>query len=161
MRRSSKACGQLKITFPLTVVFHMSTLFASTSAPSPQPPTAETCKIQFETGGELALPVARTADAMKQGLMGKDDPGPGVIFVWPEPGVRGVWMKNTPAPLSAGWISSKGELQAILELEPQSMEKRSSFEPVIAVIEVPKGTFQKVGIKVGDQIAKADCLSFH
>ncbi|MFG0669676.1 DUF192 domain-containing protein [Pseudomonas sp. xss_1] len=160
MRRSSKACGQLKIMVPLTIVFHVSTLLASTSAPSPQPPTADTCKIQFETGGELTLPVARTADAMKQGLMGKYDPGPGVIFVWPEPGVRGVWMKNTPAPLSAGWISAKGELQAILELEPQSMEKRSSFEPAIAIIEVPRGTFETVGIRVGDQVVKADCLNF-
>ena len=160
MRRSSKAYGQLKITVSLTIVFHMCTLLASTSAPTPQPPTTETCTIQFETGSELTLPVARTADAMKQGLMGKDNPGPGVIFVWPEPGVRGVWMKNTPAPLSAGWISAKGELQTILELETQSMEKRSSFEPAIAIIEVPKGTFQKVGIRIGDQVAKADCLSF-
>lgn len=66
-------------------------------------------------------------------------------------------MKNTDSPLSAAWIDSEGGIQAILDLEPRSTEKRSSFKPVVAILELPKGAFESIGVRTGSFV-QAACL---
>lgn len=89
--------------------------------------------------------------------MGRIDPNPGILFVWSKPAIRGVWMKDTEAPLSAAWIDRRGEIQAVLDLNPLSMEKRSSFLPAIAILELPRGTLESIGVRTGSFV-QAACL---
>jgi uncharacterized membrane protein (UPF0127 family) len=119
----------------------------------------EGCLIEFDNGSHIALPVARTAQAMKHGLMGQQDPGAGMVFVWQAAGIRGIWMKHTPAPLSAAWIAEDGEVQAVMDLEPMSIQKRSTMRPAIAVIEVPRGTFESLGVRAGGRIEQSTCMT--
>lgn len=119
----------------------------------------ERCLIEFDNGSHIALPVARTPQAMKHGLMGQQDPGTGIVFVWQAAGIRGIWMKDTPAPLSAAWIAEDGEVQAVMDLEPMSTQKRSSMRPAIAVIEVPRGTFESLGVRAGCRIEQSSCMT--
>lgn len=118
----------------------------------------EPCLIEFDNGSHIVLPVARTEQAMKHGLMGQKDPGAGIVFIWQAPGIRGIWMKDTPAPLSAAWIAEDGEVQVVMDLEPMSTQKRSSMRPAIAVIEVPRGTFKSLGVRAGDRVEQSNCL---
>ncbi|RXT75900.1 hypothetical protein B1F73_21495 [Pseudomonas syringae] len=122
-----------------------------------EPPPSERCALKFNNGASLTVPVARTSKEMRQGLMGRTDPTPGMLFVWSKPGIRGVWMKNTKAPLSAAWIDGRGEIQAVLDLNPLSTEKRSSFLPAIAILELPRGTFESIGVGTGSRVQGA-CL---
>lgn len=102
----------------------------------------ELCTITFNNGASLTLPVARTENQLKQGLQGREDPSPGMIFIWPSIGVRAMWMQNTPAPLSAAWIDPNGSIQSIIDMEPETTEIHSSLKPAIAVIELPRGGFK-------------------
>jgi uncharacterized membrane protein (UPF0127 family) len=66
-------------------------------------------------------------------------------------------MKDTEVPLSAAWIDSRGKIQAVLNLDPLSREKRSSFLPAIAILELPRGTFESIGVHTGSSV-QAACL---
>ncbi|RXT71157.1 hypothetical protein B1F75_22380 [Pseudomonas syringae] len=122
-----------------------------------EPLPSESCALTFNNGASLTVPVARTSEQMRHGLMGRTDPSPGILFVWSKPAIRGVWMKNTEAPLSAAWIDNRGQIQAVLDLNPLSTEKRSSFLPAIAILELPRGTFESIGVRAGSLVQGA-CL---
>lgn len=124
---------------------------------SPASSEMELCEIAFQDS-TLTVPVARTTQQLRTGLMGKADPAPGMAFVWNEPGIRHLWMKDTPAPLSAAWIDPTGEIQLIKDMEPESLTLHSSYKPAIGMIEVPQGDFERLGVEQGDRIISAACF---
>lgn len=119
----------------------------------------EQCAIEFEDGATVTLPVARSVRQQKRGLQERDDPAPGMVFVWPEADVRVLWMKNTPSPLSAAWIGADGYVQSIINMQPESTEKHSSLKPAIAVIELPLNGFDQLGVDRGDVVTKSECFA--
>ncbi|HCF4324294.1 TPA: DUF192 domain-containing protein [Pseudomonas aeruginosa] len=120
---------------------------------------AADCRLEFQNGATLDLPVATTEAAQAQGLADRTDPGPGMLFLWPTPAVRFVWMKNTPAPLEAAWFGADGVIQSVQALEPRTTAKHSSLRPALGIIEVPRGQLANLGIKRGSIIAAATCFN--
>jgi len=118
----------------------------------------ELCSIQFDNGASLILPVARSAEDQRVGLMGRTDPGPGLIFVWPAPVLKAVWMKDTPSPLTAAFVAGDGRIQSVQDMQPDSLTAHSSLRPVIGVIEVPQGELAKLGIGRDTYVVSAPCL---
>ncbi|HGA2320742.1 TPA: DUF192 domain-containing protein [Pseudomonas putida] len=116
------------------------------------------CAISFDNGAQLLLPVARTAAEQIRGLSLQSDPVPGLVFVWPQPDIRIVWMKNTPASLSAAWVGVDGIVQSVQDMEPETLTQHSSLRPAVAVIEVPKGRFSQLGIGRGSRVTAAGCI---
>lgn len=119
----------------------------------------EQCTIEFDNGASVTLPVARSTSQQKHGLQEREDPAPGMVFVWPEADVRVLWMKNTPSPLSAAWIGADGHVQSIIDMIPQSIEKHSSLKPAIAVIELPLNGFDRLDVDRGDVVTKSQCFA--
>ncbi|MCQ9730739.1 DUF192 domain-containing protein [Pseudomonas aeruginosa] len=117
------------------------------------------CRLSFQNGATLDLPVATTEAAQAQGLTGRADPGRGMLFLWTTPAVRFVWMKNTPAPLEAAWIGADGVIQSVQELEPHTTTKHSSLRPALGIIEVPRGQFANLGIERGSTITASTCFN--
>lgn len=64
-----------------------------------------------------------------------------------------MWMKNTYIPLDMAFIDDEGVIVRIAEnTTPRSLEEITSGEPVIAVLEVNGGIFDRLGIEPGDRV---------
>ena len=100
---------------------------------------------------ELALAKSEQA----QGLMFRkelaDDAG--MLFVYDRPGVRSMWMKNTPLSLDMLFIDPNGEvLRVVRDTVPFSTT--SIFGPRNSryVLELRAGVTRRLGIRAGDQV---------
>ena len=103
--------------------------------------------------------IARTSIQKQRGLSGRQklNEGQGMLFtydyeVWPN-----FWMKNMLIPLDFIWLNGQGEVVNISERIPpcgtNSCPTITSPKMVQYVLELPSGSIQKVGIKIGDHAA--------
>jgi uncharacterized membrane protein (UPF0127 family) len=77
----------------------------------------------------------------------------GMLFVYPEPAIRSMWMKNTYIPLDMLFIRGDGGISSILRnTEPLSLRSLSSTEPVNYVLELNGGDVDLLGIVPGDRL---------
>lgn len=77
----------------------------------------------------------------------------GMIFLYPEPGRRSMWMKNTYIPLDILFIRASGRITNIARhTEPLSLRSISSSEPVNYVLELNAGAAERLGIEAGDSV---------
>lgn len=102
--------------------------------------------------------VSNTAEAREQGLMYRKHlrGNHGMLFVFPESGVHGMWMKNTSVPLSTAFLDEHGVIINITDMVPFSEEKYHAAAPAKFALEMPIGWFSKREIKPG---AKVEGLS--
>lgn len=106
--------------------------------------------------GETAVyvDIADNYDSRKRGLkyrreMSEDE---GMIFIYPEPGIRSFWMKDTYIPLSLAYIDENGRIFQFVDMEPKDITTHPSDAPAQYVLEVNQGWFGKHGIKTGDLV---------
>jgi uncharacterized membrane protein (UPF0127 family) len=78
--------------------------------------------------------------------------GEGMLFVYDRDIMMSFWMKNTLLPLSIAFISSRGEILEILDMEPQNTRPVKSQRYCRYALEVPQGWFAATGIRPGDMI---------
>jgi uncharacterized protein len=114
----------------------------------------------------VAIEIAKTPDQLKKGLMfrHKVRENTGMLFVYSEPQVVRMWMKNTLVPLDMLFIDERGVIVTIAQnARPRSLETISSDQPVIAVLELTGGITKLHKIAVGDTVIYAlfDPTGFH
>lgn len=105
-------------------------------------------------GVTLYVALAEDDESRAKGLMmveqlGQDE---GMLFVFEKPKRLSFWMKNTPLPLSIAYISKEGIIKEIYDMQPFSEKSIPSQYAVLYALELPKGSFKSLGIKVGDKI---------
>jgi uncharacterized membrane protein (UPF0127 family) len=103
-------------------------------------------------GVPLVVRVADDEVSRANGLMHTDglEENSGMLFRWPTPEPRSFWMKDTSLPLDIAYISDKGEILSIQEMEPFSLRSVVSPGPASCALEVNRGWFNKNGIEAGD-----------
>ncbi|MGH9161416.1 MAG: DUF192 domain-containing protein [Vicinamibacteraceae bacterium] len=119
----------------------------------------------FPGGVQVSLEVAATEEERQRGLMFREELAPdvGMIFVFPEPGANGFWMKNTLIPLDMFWLEPDGRIVAIRESVPPCGNESDLvdcpvYEPgpgasrSIYVIETVAGFAKKHRVEVGDNV---------
>ncbi|MEJ5184495.1 MAG: DUF192 domain-containing protein [Rectinemataceae bacterium] len=116
-------------------------------------PRLRTVRLQIGSATVLAE-VARTELERNRGLMYRTSlkDGEGMLFVFDRDLMVSFWMKNTRIPLSLGYITADGTLVQMLDLEPFSEEPRPSERSIRYALEVPRGWFDRAGVKVGDRV---------
>nr|WP_288467108.1 DUF192 domain-containing protein [uncultured Pseudomonas sp.] len=114
------------------------------------------CRVGFPSGQDRDLPLAATPDARTIGLSGRDEVGGGMLFAWPQEGLRELWMKDTRVALSAAFIDSGGTVRKLVDMRPFSLQHHGSDEPVRYIIEVARGEFAGLGVEVGSRVS-IDC----
>jgi uncharacterized membrane protein (UPF0127 family) len=125
------------------------------AAPSPDvtgpAAAAEGAHVTFGSD-TLRVEVANTEAERARGLMGRERlaEGTGMLFVFPEAAVQGVWMRDTPLPLDAAFLDANRRILSIERLEPFDETVRYSEAPVLYVLEAPRGWFERHGVDVGD-----------
>ena len=116
----------------------------------------KTIKIQKQDGTFVSVvaEIADTEESRTYGFMNrkKIPDGTGMLFVFDYDQVLSFWMKNTPTALSIAYITSDGYIKDIFDMKPFSLSSVVSTGYVRYALEVPKGWFDKVGIKKGDKI---------
>ena len=87
--------------------------------------------------------------------MGRTDLGPrdGMIFVFGKDDHLTFWMKDTPTALSIAFISAEGKILEIQDMEPFSLRIIRSRLAARYALEMRKGAFADLGIRVGDTIS--------
>jgi len=99
--------------------------------------------------------LALSGQQQRRGLMfvRRMAPDAGMLFVYPGPGPRSMWMKNTFLPLDMLFIRDDGTVSSIVtETVPQSLTSIQSQEPVTFVLELLAGTSARLGIEPGSQM---------
>jgi len=102
--------------------------------------------------------VAKTAGQRAKGLMGRSDlpENQGMLFVFPEQGDYGFWMKNMLIPIDIIWTDKDLAITHIehgvppCEAEPCAIYKSQS--PSQYVLEIKAGLAQELRMETGDKL---------
>ncbi|MEY3995995.1 MAG: hypothetical protein RL344_338 [Pseudomonadota bacterium] len=117
------------------------------------PPTFEIAKVKL--GNKLIeVEVADTLVRQIFGLMGRTNlpKDTGMLFFFKKPIPICFWMKDTPLPLSIGFLDEEGILLSHEDMEPFSETQHCSKQPVKYVLEINKGWFEENNIAIGEQL---------
>ena len=80
-------------------------------------------------------------------------PDAGMLFVMPQTGPVGFWMKNTGVPLTIAYLDASGRILELHDLVPYNEKIVSSHFPYIAyALEMPQGWFTKNNIWPGERL---------
>ena len=102
--------------------------------------------------------IASTSEELSKGLMFREnlEKNSGMLFIFPENGIYGFWMKNTLIPLDIIWINSDKKIifieHNIQPCQENACESFTSNETAKYVLELNAGTAEKVGLKIGDEV---------
>ena len=108
-------------------------------------------------GRTLRVAVADSPEERDRGLSGTAALGSdqGMLFVFPQDGIYGFWMKGMRYSLDIMWIASDGKIVHIVrDATPQSFP--TDFLPDTAaryVLEVPAGWANAHGVSIGDSVS--------
>ena len=94
--------------------------------------------------------LAISSDEQQQGLMYQEWPPPVMSFIYATPGVNRFWMKNTPSPLDIVFCHN-GKVSEICYGKPHDTTAVGTQLSDL-VIELPRGTVDSAGIKVGQAV---------
>lgn len=103
---------------------------------------------------KIRTSIANTPQSRAQGLMNRTFlcPNCGMLFVFPHSGNHKFWMKNTPLPLAIAFISSKGHILQISEMQKHTLHNYSAQEDILYALEMNAGWFAAHQIKTGERI---------
>jgi uncharacterized membrane protein (UPF0127 family) len=76
----------------------------------------------------------------------------GMLFVFDEPQVHCMWMKNTLIPLSVAFIDDRGAIVNIEDMQPQTEDSHCAAQPVRYALEMNRGWFAARGVKPGSRL---------
>jgi uncharacterized protein len=102
----------------------------------------------------LTVEVAHTEAARAQGLMHRRmlPESRGMLFVFREAALHGMWMMNTYVPLSVAFLDEHGIIINIAEMEPHTRITHSAARPAKYALEVNRGWFAKRGVNPGMRV---------
>jgi uncharacterized protein len=108
------------------------------------PPLPEHVRLEPRAGGYTVstsgfrVPVATTPEAIRRGLMHRENVGNGMLFAFNAPRVPSFWMKNTLVPLDMEFLDGDlNVLDAHRNVQPGDLTLRRSRSAVCFVLERP------------------------
>lgn len=111
-----------------------------------------------DRSNRFIVELANTEQQRDIGLMHRDSLAPdhGMLFDFFREQRAQFWMRNTFIPLDMLFIRSTGEIVYIAQnTTPHSDAPVGPVQPVQAVLELPGGTAERLGLKAGDMVQHA------
>lgn len=102
----------------------------------------------------VKVEIADSLERRDLGLMYRDslDPGSGMLFVYPDAGVRRFWMKNTKVPLDMAFADGRGRIVGIVaNTQPFSETLVGPDAPAQYILEVEVGFCARHAVSIGDR----------
>ncbi len=117
----------------------------------------QSAMMRFPDKTEWQVDVARSPQALERGLSGRESllKGEGMLFVFPSAGRPMIWMKNMKFPLDIIWLNQWIIVDKVESAPLAGQNPEVSYLPEAdadMVLEVPAGTMQKHGLKLGDPL---------
>ena len=134
-------------------------IFATVAFTAASSAVAQMPVVQLSAGMYLVrAEVANTFDSRATGLMFRTSlaPNEGMLFVFPEPEMTCMWMKNTLIPLSVAFIDATGKIVSISEMQPQTETTHCAAAPAKYALEMNRGWFASKGLRAGAAIRGLD-----
>jgi uncharacterized membrane protein (UPF0127 family) len=105
-------------------------------------------------GHKLTAEVASNDAQRSTGLMHRRmlPENRGMLFIFPEVAMHGMWMMNTFVPLSVAFIDRDGTIINIADMQPQTQNTHSAAKPAKYALEMNLGWFGKRGIHPGAKV---------
>ncbi len=101
----------------------------------------------------LKVWLADTSSKRQEGMMflksGEVSANGAMLFVFPVQAKRSFWMKNTLIPLDIAYLDSTGLVVTAKSMKPLDETGVPSTKPSKFVLEMKKGAFSRLGIRVG------------
>ncbi|MBI2752609.1 MAG: DUF192 domain-containing protein [Betaproteobacteria bacterium] len=123
---------------------------------------AELAVVELTAGMHLIrAELADTFATRMQGLMHRQKLGQnaGMVFVFDEPGIQCMWMKNTLIPLSVAFLDDSGRIINIADMRPQTEDTHCAARPARYALEMNRGWFAERGIKPGGRLRGVEKLA--
>jgi len=120
-------------------------------ADEPRPP-ADRAWVIFGSD-TVVVEVARSPDERAEGLMYREEvpDGTGMLFVFPDTGIRSFWMNNTYVALDIAYMDAGFTIVDIQQMDPETTTPHESAVPAMFALEVRQGWFDERGIRTGDR----------
>lgn len=105
-------------------------------------------------GHGLRAELANSEESRRTGLMHRRSmaENQGMLFVYEQPGLHAMWMKNTLIPLSVAFLDRDGRIINIEDMEPQTLDAHGATAEASYSLEMNQGWFAKRGIRPGDRV---------
>ncbi|HZQ71548.1 MAG TPA: DUF192 domain-containing protein [Burkholderiales bacterium] len=139
----------------------MKKLLALAALVAPAVVQAELPVVQLNAGMHLIkAEVAADFAARAQGLMYRTSlpPNGGMLFIFEEPAIQCMWMKNTLIPLSVAFLDERGTILNIEDMKPQTEDTHCARAPAALALEMTRGWFAQRGIRAGMQLGGLERL---
>ncbi len=111
--------------------------------------------VQIGERPQMSVVIADTPETRTQGLSGTDDiPEQGLLFVFPQAGKYGFWMKDMTYAIDVLWIDQFGKIIDITDdFTPLSYpEIRTPAHDVLYVLEVHDTFIEDQKIQIGEYV---------
>ena len=135
----------------------LAVVLASTATPTRAQESMTEFRVIPLTAGihVIRAEVALAPDERSKGLMFRKTLGPnqGMVFLFDQPAVQCMWMRNTLIPLSVAFIADDGRILNVEEMAPQTEDNHCAAKPARYALEMNKGWFAKHGIVAGAKIS--------
>jgi uncharacterized membrane protein (UPF0127 family) len=120
---------------------------AAQNSPQPRLQTVDLRAGMHVIKAELAI----TPEQQMTGMMFRKEMNgnEGMLFVNDEKSSRCFWMRNTLVPLTIAFVADDGTIVNLADMQPLDETSHCSKAPVRFALEMPKGWFDKRGIKAG------------
>lgn len=104
------------------------------------------------------LELAQTPEQRSRGLMHRESlcADCGMLFIYRQPRVLSMWMKNTLIPLDVAFADKDGEILVIKSMQPHDLTPVGSEQPAVYAWEMNPGWFKANNIQVGDRLEVLD-----
>ena len=98
--------------------------------------------------------VAMEPSERERGLMFRKEMGDsqGMVFLFDQPAVQCMWMRNTLIPLSVAFIDNDGRIINVEDMAAQTETNHCAARPARYALEMNLGWFRKHGVAVGTTI---------
>ena len=116
---------------------------------------ADLPEVTLTIGGNKATAEVASTDSQRQvGLMNRRmlPENRGMLFVFPDVAMHGMWMMNTYVPLSVAFLDREGRIINIEDMQPQTQNTHSASKPAKYALEMNLGWFAKRNIKPGAKL---------
>jgi uncharacterized protein len=109
-------------------------------------------------GHKATIEVASTDAQRSTGLMHRRmlPENRGMLFIFPDIAMHGMWMMNTYVPLSVAFLDREGRIINIEDMQPQTQNTHSAAKPAKYALEMNLGWFAKRNIKPGAKVEGLD-----
>lgn len=137
------------LSYATGIFFVLLLAFSTATACAELPQTALSIGSHTLTAEVASTDATRSTGLMHRRMLPENR---GMLFIFPDVALHGMWMMNTHVPLSVAFLDRNGVIVNIADMAPHTQSSHNATRPAKYALEMNQGWFAKRGIKPGDRV---------